>query len=242
MRAPSHTPIAGNEPCSFVNADTLLQTVVKDGNVDYAKLESGDLDKVLEAIATASMDSMSQNEAYAFLINAYNLCTLDVVRRVLLKDGKQVRNLNHKWTWLRFFFGTKVTVAGESMSLYKLEFKHIKPHLRRDPRGHFALVCASTGCPPLRGGVFHGDTLDEELDMAGKSFCQPDAGYVWYNKQRVLYLNRIFKWYAKDFKATGGTLETFLRYAPIACAEHIQEAPVKIKYLTYDWNLNAVKP
>lgn len=216
--------------------------MVVDGNVDYSRLESGQLDAALEAVATATLADMEGNEKYAFLINAYNLCTLDAVRRVLLRDGKQVRSLTNKVTWLRFFFFTRMVVGGERMSLYRLEFKHLKPFLARDPRGHFALVCASVGCPPLRGGVFHANTLDTELAQAGKAFCQPDHGYVWYNKERVLYLNRVFKWYKGDFKAGGGALASFLAHCPAACAKHIREGPIRIRYMPYDWSLNEVKP
>lgn len=217
----------------LVNGDKLLQSVVSGGNVDYDKLEPESLAESLAEIAEADLASMSAKEQYAFLINAYNICTLDVAKRVLT-DGKSLAN---KLTWLRFFLFTKVRVAGLSLSLYNLEFKLIKPFLELDPRGHFALVCASKGCPPLREGIYHPETLDAELDLSGEAFCQD---YHWDADKRVLKINRIFKWYRKDFEAMSGAIATFLDYAPEELVADL-EGGFKLKYLPYDWQLNTVK-
>lgn len=223
-----------------MDADAFLRGVVDEaGDVDYAKaLEGQALDDALQTLADADLDAMDGDDRYAFLINAYNLAALDVVRRLLWKDGRQVRTLKSTFTWLRFFLTKKVRVAGHRMSLYRLEFKHLKPFLRADPRGHFALVCASTGCPPLRGGVFHGDSLDEELELAGRAFMRPGAGYEIDHRGGILWLNSIFKWYAKDFRAMGDPEDIVTRYAPADDAEWIGEIGPRIRYLKYDWDLN----
>jgi hypothetical protein len=216
-----------------VKGDQLLQSVVSDGNVDYDKIEQDALDASLEEIAAADLATMSAKEQYAFLINAYNICVLDVAKRVLT-GGK---SLNNKITWLRFFLFSKVRVAGLNLSLYNLEFKLIKPFLELDPRGHFALVCASNGCPPLREGVYHAATLDAELDLSGEAFCQD---YDWNHEKRVLKINRIFKWYRKDFDAMSGSIATFLDYAPSDLVAEL-EGGFKLQYMPYDWQLNTVK-
>ncbi len=217
-------------------ADHLLQRAVRDGNVDYNEALAGrDLDDALDVIARADLDAMDDDGRYVFLINAYNICTLDAVRRVLVRPGKPRRSLRNPFRWLRFFLLTRVTVAGRRTSLAGLEFRRIKRYLAVDPRGHFALVCASAGCPPLRGGVFHGDALDEELDLAARAFMRPGAGYEL--RDDALWLNRIFKWYCKDFEAMGGPRAVWERYAP---ADDVERARGKrIRYLRYDWSLNA---
>lgn len=216
------------------DADRLLQRVVHHGDVDYSEALAGrELDDALALIAEADLDRMGRDETYAFLLNAYNLCTLDVVRRVLLRPGRSDRSLRNPVTWLRFFLGTRVSVAGQRMSLYRLEFRLIKPHLERDPRGHFALVCASRGCPPLRGGVFHGERLDHELDLAARLFIRPPSGY---RIDDALRLNRIFKWYADDFASLGGIRAVWERYAEPDDVERAQGLPVR--FLRYDWRLN----
>ncbi len=221
----------------LTGADRLLHDVVDaDGNVDYAEALAGkDLDEALRVIADANLDGLSDADRYAFLLNAYNLCTLDAVRRVLIP---RERSLTHPLVWFRFFFLTPIKVAGRRMNLWALEFRLIKPYLRRDPRGHFALVCASCGCPPLRGGVFHGDALDDELDLAARAFLQPGGGYRV--DEEGLHLSRIFKWYRKDFAAMGGPLAVWQRYADPEDVAAADSPP--IQYLPYDWSLNVHRP
>ncbi len=221
------------------SADALLHRAVDaDGNVDYSTALSGlELNDALHVVATADLEGMNQADAYAFLLNAYNIATLDCVRRRLWNRGAWA-TLRNPLVWLWFFFFTPVRVAGRKVSLYGLEFKLIKPHLRRDPRGHFALVCASCGCPPLRGGVFHGDNLEAELDQAAASSCQPGSGYTLDREQGVLRLNRIFKWYKQDFETTGGIVETWARHAPVDDAKWVHDNAPRVTFLRYDWSLN----
>ncbi len=220
-------------------SDALLHRVVDEaGCVDYDCLAGNDLDAALQAVAEADLGALRGADRYAFLLNAYNLTVLDAVRRRLLRPGRSPRNLSHPLRWLQFFLATPVRVAGRRLSLFRLEFQFIRPFLRRDPRGHFALVCAATGCPPLRGGVYHGEELDAELELAGRAFVRPGGGYSLDREAGCLRLNRIFKWYQRDFRAMGGVREVVVRYAPEDDARWLQENPYRIRYLRYDWNLN----
>ncbi|MGB0652385.1 MAG: DUF547 domain-containing protein [Thermoplasmatota archaeon] len=224
--------------------DELLGAVVDaDGDVDYTRLRRAELQPSLDAIAQADLGTMKGPERYAFLLNAYNVTVLDAVLRRLWRGGRQVRSLRNPFWWLVFFLGTPVRVGGRRMSLYRLEFSLIKPHLRRDPRGHFALVCASTGCPPLRGGAYHGPELDAELDLAARAFLQPGGGYTLDRERGILRLNRILKWYAKDFGGRAGVLATFEQYAPANDAAWVaaHRDGLKLRYLRYDWDLNVAK-
>ncbi len=214
---------------------------VKHGDVDYEALSRDDLDEALRRIAAADLKTLRGNARYAFLINAYNLAVLDAVRRVLRRPGKRGRSLRNLWTRFRFFFLTPVRIAGRRMSLFWLEFRLIKWHLRRDPRGHFALVCAAKGCPPLRDGVFHGETLDEELDLAGRVFNQDGAGYRLDRDDGVLHLSRIYKWYRRDFRALGGLIEAWATHAPAADVEWVRLHTPRVRFMRYDWDLNIAK-
>ncbi len=211
------------------------------GDVDYDALPVGDLDEALETVAQANLDGLQGNDRYAFLVNAYNLCVLDAVRRRLMRNGRIVRSLRRPWTRLLFFFATPMRVGGRRMSLYRLEFHLIKPHLKADPRGHFALVCAATGCPPLRGGQYHGEALDEELDLAGRAFFRPGGGYVLDRKRSMLRLGRILKWYRRDFAKIGSPIDVFMRFAPDDDVAWVQAHDPKIRFMPYDWSVNQAK-
>ncbi len=225
----------------LAEADALLATVVRGGNVDYAALAGDDLPRALAAVADADLAALRGQECYAFLLNAYNITALGAARRRLVRDGKPLRSLRNPLWWIVFFLFTPVRVGGRRLSLYRLEFQLIKPHLRRDPRGHFGLVCAASGCPPLRDGLFHGDSLDAELDLAARAFMQPGGGYVLDREGGTLRLNRILKWYAGDFGGRAGVLEAFGKHAPADDAAWVAENRPRVRYLRYDWALNAAE-
>ncbi len=223
-------------------ADGLLARATDSkGRVDYAGLASDELRDALQAVATADLGAMRGKERYAFLLNAYNIVVIEAVKRRLLRPGKPARSLRNPFWWLVFFLATPVRVGGRRMSLFRLEFQYLKPHLRRDARGHFALVCGATSCPPLRDGLFHGEALDEELDLAARAFLQPGNGYTLDRDKGVLRLNRILKWYAGDFGGRTGVLETFTKYAPEADAHWVAKHNPQVQYLRYDWDLNVAQ-
>lgn len=231
---------AGRSGPAMDRADSLLQRVVDaEGAVDYDALTADDLATAMAAVRDADLDRLQGSDRYAFLLNAYNLGSLVAAKRVLVDGGKRVRSLNSKQTWIRFFLFTPIPVAGRRMSLFRLEFQYLKPLLRRDGRGHFGMVCASVGCPPLRGGVFHGDELDDELDRAGHAFLRPGAGYEVDHRNNILRLNRIFKWYRSDFGRLGGLRAIFERYAADEDAQWHRDLQPRIRFLDYDWDLNA---
>ncbi len=203
--------------------------------VDYDAISGADLDAALAAIAKADMQGMSDDEAYAFLLNAYNICVVDCVRRRLRRDGKTIGTLHNPMTWLRFFVFTPIKVAGKRHNLFTLEYLALKPHLRRDPRGHFALVCASAGCPPLKDGIYHAEALDEELDLAGRAFMQ---GAALDRTDRMLHLSRILKWHAKDFARLGTARDVYAMFAPAEDAQWVKDHVPRIAWQEYDWDLN----
>lgn len=228
----------GRTAVTLQSAERVLAAAVDAaGRVDYAALQSRDLAAAAEAIAAADLSNLSELERYAFLLNAYNLSALILAKRLLWRNGT-TKTLANPLRWLWFFMVARVRVAGRSTSLLGLEFLKTKAFLRRDPRGHFALVCASAGCPPLRGGIYHGETLDGELDAAATAFLQPGAGYRLDRGSGRLHLSRIFRWYRRDFAAVGGPLEVFLNFAPKDDADWVRRHRPRISYLRYDWTLN----
>ncbi len=108
-----------------------------------------------------------------------------------------------------------------------------------DYRIHFALVCASSSCPPIE--FYDADNIDYQLDLAGRSFIERN-GLVINEKENIVYLSQIFKWYSSDF---GETLQEIVQTASLFTDEttkmyiekHIDH--VEIKYMPYNWNLNS---
>ena len=111
-----------------------------------------------------------------------------------------------------------------------------------DPRLHAALNCGARSCPPIK--VYGEAGLDEALDGAMGALCG-DASVD--EAARTVTLSSIFKWYGRDFEATGATpllpyLAPYLPPAPAALLGRLLGdggPPPRIVYAPYDWDANA---
>jgi hypothetical protein len=108
-----------------------------------------------------------------------------------------------------------------------------------DPRIHFALVCASSSCPPI--DVYTAENINEELEISGRTFLNAGGIVIDRDVGRVS-LSRIFKWYAGDF---GESRADILRFAATYLYEDSdrrfleeQAGELEIDYQEYDWRLN----
>ena len=198
------------------------------GMVDYA-----------ETLADINLSTLETRDAkLAFWINSYNALSIYGVVKKLQKDPDFASKGNKSWFGrVRFFAVQKFNVGGKEYTL-----KNIEDNIRKefkDPRIHFALNCSSLGCPLLRDGLYSAENLDNELDAATKLYLSSQEGLRL--DEGVLYASMIFKWYKKDFEATGKkVIEYIQEYAPNHIREFIDDnsGKVKLKYIEYDWALN----
>jgi hypothetical protein len=111
----------------------------------------------------------------------------------------------------------------------------------KEPRIHFALVCAAVGCPALRAAAYRGDRIGEQLEEQARLFHRQPRHLRWDAESKVLHLSAIYDWFGKDFTGDGETVITVAaRYAPPAVAESLRRHRdrLTVKYLDYDWSLN----
>ncbi|MCH8338763.1 MAG: DUF547 domain-containing protein, partial [Chloroflexi bacterium] len=102
-----------------------------------------------------------------------------------------------------------------------------------DPRMHFALVCGARSCPPI--SAYDGEQLDAQLDLAAAAFIN-GIGAQFDPEAKILFLSRIFKWYAGDFGGREGALRLVDQYLDTSVAI----AGARIRYLPYDWSVNSL--
>jgi hypothetical protein len=227
--------------------DLLAAYVNEQGWVDYPGLqkERGKLEQYLTALATANPDSFPNDaERLAFWINAYNAFTLaDVVDKVYGK-AKSVQDVKG------FFNRKKHRIAGVELTLDEIEKQGRD---LQDPRIHFAVNCASTSCPKLQRFVFTGAELESQLQKTAREFLSDITRGMNYDPNRnQVALSSIFKWYAADFTQSNAVvarlkaetsgaelLEMALKYVPVEVAQFMREKKPTVKYLDYDWSLNA---
>ena len=155
----------------------------------------------------------SREEQLAFWINVYNAYTIQLVNAH--GERKSIRNINKTLGAIKAVGPWKqeiVRAGGQTMSLDHVEHEIIRKRFR-EPRIHFALVCAARSCPPLRREAYTGGRLDAQLDAQARIFIagSPDKNRVDVASSTV-YLSPIFTWFKEDF---GLDLGRFLaRYVP----------------------------
>ena len=214
-----------------------LQTVVKYGQL---KNEPAALDKFvssIEAVSRSEYDNWTKEQQLAFLINAYNALTMKLV--VQHYPGiNSIKDIGGFFSgpWKQKFF----RLFGEDSYLDHIEHDLIRKDFN-EPRIHFAINCASRGCPALQPEAYIAGRLDEQLDHAARSFLM-DAERNRYNKDNnQLEISSLFKWFNSDFERAAGSIEAFI--APYITDDpglrnRITRHEIAIHYLDYDWGLN----
>jgi hypothetical protein len=130
-------------------------------------------------------------------------------------------------------------LAGETYSLNQIEHGLIRPNFR-EPRIHFALVCAAIGCPPLRSEAYTGDRLEQQLEDQTR-FTHGNERWLRYERgNATIELTALYQWYAGDFEQVAGSvLEYAARYDDDLATDLEAGHSPTIRYLDYDWSLNA---
>ena len=213
----------------------LLKKYVIDGKVDYAgfKSEEAKLDQYLKLLEAVDSKSLSRDEQFAFYANAYNAWTIKLIlsRYPDLKSIKDLGSL-FKSPWKKEI----VRLDGELMTLDNIEHDILRPRFK-DPRVHFAINCAAISCPPLSAEPYRGDRLSDQLNDSTRSFLNNPGSYKFDGDD--FYVSRIFKWFAEDFNYD--VLGFYLNYANDDLKQKLEakRTALRIKYLEYDWGLNA---
>lgn len=225
--------------------DELLQRYVDDlGRVNYRrwKAEGADVLRAwLESFADVDLADFTDADArLALWLNAYNAIAISQVLEVypISSIRPKVLGIPNWLSFLDFFTRSNTIVGGKKYSLNQIEHAILRPEFA-EPRIHFALVCASVGCPLLRRGAYFPESVRTQLEADASRFIHnPDK--VRYDAQKkTLYLSKIFKWYEEDFvKAAGSVAEYVGGYLGPEAAVGDGWA---IVFLPYDWNLNRVE-
>lgn len=224
--------------------DELLQKHVDEaGRVDYetwlaTEADVAKLDSYIDHLSTASRSKRASKEArLAYWINAYNAVTV----RGILREYPTSSIRNHTGiTGYNIWKHLLLPVDGEKYSLEDVE--HAILRKMREPRIHFAIVCASIGCPRLWNHAYTADDLDAQLSQNARDFFAQDRNFRVGNDGRTVQLSSILDWFADDFGATTSRqLRTIAPYVPEEHRPLLEKGRVDVEYLDYDWNINEQK-
>ena len=201
----------------------------------------------LSLITQAEFDAWDKASQLAFLINAYNAWTVELIL-TKYPDLDSIKDLGGFFSspWDKSF----IPLLGKTRSLNDIEHKLIRGSDRyNDPRIHFAVNCASIGCPALREEAYTGAKLELQLTEQTERFLADSSRN--YAKGDSLYLSSIFKWYgddfAKGFRNTHSIEAFLLLYSNSnkgvltltpAQRQAAEKQQLDIEFLDYDWSLN----
>lgn len=252
LGAHAQSPLDG----ATANWDKLLKKHVQwntagvASTISYKGMQTdrAELKKVLDgfsALSKADYEKLKKEEKLAFLINAYNAYTVELILTKYpdLKSIRDIGSLVTK-TWRIKFFN----LLGEERHLDNVEHDMIRaPGAFDDPRIHMAVVCASIGCPALRPEAFTGANLEASLEDGVKRFLKDKTRNRFNATTGKLEVSKIFDWYKSDFekgfKGVASREQFFGKYADVLAADAAGQQAVKdgkasISYLEYDWSLN----
>ena len=201
------------------------------------------------AVTPAQFATFNKEQQMAFLINAYNAFTIELIL-TKYPDVKSIKELGSTFSspWKKSFF----KLLGEERNLDWIEHEKLRPTGKniinggyQDPRIHVAIVCASIGCPALPPEAFTAAKLDAQLDVGMARFVQDKTRNRYEGGK--LQVSSIFKWFKDDFekgyKGFSKVEDVFAKYADALSNDasvqaQIRAKTVSISHLDYDWSLN----
>lgn len=226
----------------FAVWDSLLhQYVDSQGQVDYRAWKSHHSQTLTHWLAALERLDLDPNPTHeqqlALWINLYNAFTVSTIleRYPIASIRPSVFGIPNWLAFLWFFQRRVYRVAHQTYSLAQIENQILRDRLQ-EPYIHFAIVCASIGCPLLRSEAYTPEKVTQQLEQDAVRFIN-NPNKVHYDAQTgILYCSKIFKWYQQDFLAVSPSIPDYIRSflqpnLPLS-------ASTPITYLYYDWSLN----
>lgn len=200
----------------------------------------------LSAVTETQYQSWTRNQKLAFLINAYNAFTVQLI----LDHYPGIESIKDigGWfgsPWKQDFF----ELRGKKHSLDDIEQTMIRQHFK-EPRIHMAVNCASIGCPALADTAYVASDLDAQLTQAVNRFLSDHSRNRYDDAGRTFKVSSIFDWYGADWNADSGypqgvrgfLVDHLSRLSEGATPPRLEVRGADIEYLDYDWSLNKVAP
>jgi hypothetical protein len=200
----------------------------------------------LGRVDATTFSSWPKPERDAFLINAYNAATVQLIL-TRYPDLESIKEIGGWFgsPWKQSF----VSLLGQKRSLDEIEHELLRGAADYDdPRIHFAVNCASIGCPALRPEAYAGKQLDAQLQDQTRRFLRDRSRNRYDPARESLVVSRIFDWYGEDFVRHAGGVGAFLASQadalalPADAAARARSNDLPVRFSNYDWRLNRTSP
>lgn len=229
--------------------DRLLKQYVQTGadgitRVDYAPFKArghSPLKQYIRDLEATDLAGFDRPEQFALLANLYNAKTVDIVLDHY--PVASIKDISLGGTLFASLTGgpwkAKVLrLEGVEFSLDDIEHGILRA-VFKDPRVHYAVNCASIGCPNLQPEAFTGARLSQQLDAAAKAYVNHPRGAAV--AEGHLVISSIYNWFKADF---GGSDEGVMRHLKAYAAPPLLDQLKSVRSVSgyaYDWHLNDIK-
>ena len=207
--------------------------------VNYENLKktgSKSLKAYLKILARTPVSKYNRDEQFAYWVNLYNALTLKVIVDAYpvtsIKSIGGVFGFGGPWKAKRF------TVEGQEISLDDIEHNILRANWR-EPRIHYAVNCASIGCPNLQREAFTRENTQRLLNKGAVEYINSTRGADVRNGR--LQVSSIYVWFKADF---GGSDQGVVQHMRTYAQPQLQQALSQVSSISsndYDWNLNDTK-
>ncbi len=202
---------------------------------EVSPADHGSLDAYLRRLSALPISDYPRPEQMAYWINLYNAQTVAVVLDHYPVESIRDIDISPGWFSDGPWGKPVLRVEGVALSLDDLEHRILRPGWR-DPRIHYALNCASLGCPNLEFAAYRAADLEAQLDAAARAYVNHPRGVT--PDGEGWRLSRIYDWFAGDFGGEDAAVMAHLRrHAAPALAEALATRGT-IRGYAYDWSLN----
>jgi hypothetical protein len=216
-------------------AYSLRRYVTDGGGVRYAALKAdlAPLEGYVKYLATFDPSQLPGREAkLAHWINVYNAL---ILWSFASDYPEQKDRLSNPVRRAAYFYTRKFQVAGRKRSLADIEDHSIREAFR-EPRIHFAIVCASASCPALSQEIYTAENVLAKLEQDANRYLRANRNVRIDASKRTVTTSEIFKWFQQDF---GGSPQAVLNFiARYRTEARINEPGWKLRYFDYDWSIN----
>lgn len=201
----------------------------------YADVSADDrklLDDYLDYLQSIRISTYNRKEQKAYWINLYNALTVRIILDNYPVGSIREIGLLGSGPW----DDKEATVEKTRLTLNDIEHRILRP-VWKDNRIHYAVNCASIGCPNLLPEVFTASNTDALLDRAARMYINHPRGVSFINKERVR-VSSLYSWYSEDFgNSREGLLKHLITYAGEELRKRLEGFEGDIRYY-YDWTLN----
>ena len=209
--------------------------------VAYSRVTNADkalLSNYLNYLQSLTISHYAQEEQMAFWINLYNAQTV-----ALILEYYPVKSITDIDISPGFFSNGPwkkklLSIEGQSLSLDDIEHRILRP-IWQDPRIHYAVNCASVGCPNLSDQAFTAENTEQLLDKNARLYINHPRG-VYIDNEKLI-LSKIYSWFSEDFgRSDQDIIQHIAMFADPALKQQL-EKHTRIDDYEYDWSLNEIR-